>query len=58
MSHVWAADGARAQARSSTGDVLGGLPPEKSRGLRAVPPKAKDGSLLHSESLSRMDGTG
>ena len=32
-----AADGARAQARRSTGDVVGGLPPEKSRGLRGGP---------------------
>ena len=37
VSHVWAAGGARAQARRSTGDVLGGLPPEKSRGLRGGP---------------------
>ena len=29
--------GARAQARKSTGDVLGGLPPEKPRGLRGDP---------------------
>ena len=36
-SHVWAAGGARAQARRSTGDVVGGLPPEKSRGLRGGP---------------------
>ena len=36
-SHVWAAGGARAQARRSTGDVLGRLPPEKSRGLRGGP---------------------
>ena len=36
-SHVWAAGGARTQARRSTGDVVGGLPPEKSRGLRRGP---------------------
>ena len=36
-SRVWAAGGARAQARRSTGDVLGGLPPEKHRGLRGGP---------------------
>ena len=36
-SHVWAAGGARAQARGSTGDVVGGLPPEKYRGLRGGP---------------------
>ena len=36
-SHVWAAGGARTQARSSTGDVVGGLPPEKSQGLRGGP---------------------
>ena len=36
-SHVWAAGGARAQARRSTGDVVGGLLPEKSRGLRGGP---------------------
>ena len=36
-SHVWAAGGARAQARRSTGDVLSGLPPEKCRGLRGYP---------------------
>ena len=36
-SHGWAAGGARAQARRSTGDVLGGLPPEKPRGLRGGP---------------------
>ena len=36
-SRVWAAGGARAQARRSTGDVLGGLPPEKYRGLRGGP---------------------
>ena len=29
-SHVWAAGGAKAQARRSTGDVVGGLPPETS----------------------------
>ena len=40
-SRVWAAGGARAQARRSTGDVLGGLPPEKYRGLRGVPRKGK-----------------
>ena len=33
----WAAGGPRAQARRSTGDVLRGLPPEKSRGLRDGP---------------------
>ena len=38
-SHVWAAGDARAQARRSTGDVVGGLPPEKSRGLRGGPPQ-------------------
>ena len=37
MSHVWAAGGARAQARRSTGDVVGGLPPKQSRGLRGGP---------------------
>ena len=36
-SHVWPAGGARAQARRSTGDVVGGLPPEKSRGLWGGP---------------------
>ena len=36
-SHVWAAGGARTQARRSTGDVVGGLPTEKSRGLRRDP---------------------
>ena len=36
-SHVRAAGGARIQARKSTGDVLGGLPPEKPRGLRDDP---------------------
>ena len=36
-SHVWAAGGARAQARRSTGEFVGGLPPEKSRGLRGGP---------------------
>ena len=36
-SHVWAASGARAQARRATRDVLGGLTPEKSRGLRGGP---------------------
>ena len=36
-SHVWAAGGARTQARRPTGDVVGGLPPEKSRGLRGGP---------------------
>ena len=36
-SHVWAAGGARTQARRSTGDVVGGLPPENSRGLRRGP---------------------
>ncbi|CAN0222737.1 unnamed protein product, partial [Ascophyllum nodosum] len=36
-SHVWAAGGARAQARRSTGDVLNRLPPEKPRGLRGDP---------------------
>ena len=36
-SHVWAAGGAWAQARRSTGDVVSGLPPEKSRGLRGGP---------------------
>ena len=30
-SHVWAAGGARTQARRLTSDILGGLPPEKSR---------------------------
>ena len=34
-----AAGGARAQARRSTGYVLGGLPLEKSRGLRGGPMK-------------------
>ena len=33
-SHAWAAGGTRTQARRSTGDVVGVLPPEKSRGLR------------------------
>ena len=33
-SQVWVAGGARTQARRPTGDVVGGLPPEKSRGLR------------------------
>ena len=36
-SHVRAAGGARTQARRSTGDVVGGLPTEKSRGLRRDP---------------------
>ena len=36
-SCLWAAGGARTQARRSTGDVVGGLPPEKSRGLRRGP---------------------
>ena len=36
-SHVWATGGTRAQARRSTGDVVSGLPPEKSRGLRGGP---------------------
>ena len=36
-SHVWAAGGARAQAKGSTGDVLNGRPPEKPRGLRGDP---------------------
>ena len=36
-SHVWAASSARAQARRPTGDVLGGLPSEKPRGLRGGP---------------------
>ena len=36
-SHIWAAGGARVQARRSTDDVVGGLPPEKSRGLRGCP---------------------
>ena len=36
-SHIWSAGGARVQARRSTGDILGGLPPEKSRGLRGGP---------------------
>ena len=36
-SHVWAAGDARTQARRSIGDVVGGLPPEKSRGLRRGP---------------------
>ena len=31
------AGGAKAQARRSTGDVLGGLPPEKPRGLPGDP---------------------
>ena len=36
-THVWAAGGARAQGRMSTGDVLGGLPSEKPRGFRGDP---------------------
>ena len=36
-SHVWAAGGARTQARRPTGDVVGGLPSQKSRGLRGGP---------------------
>ena len=40
-SHFWAAGGARAQARMSTVDVLGGLPPEKSRGLHGGPAQRK-----------------
>ena len=51
-SHVRAAGGARAQARRSTGDVLGRLPSGRSSA------KAKDGSGSHSALLSRMDGIG
>ena len=55
-SHVWAAGGARAQARRSTGDVVGGLPPEKSRGLRGGPAQRQRTEVgrIHSELLSRM----
>ena len=35
--HVRAAGGARAKTRRTNGDVLRGLPPEKSRGLRGDP---------------------
>ena len=41
MSHVWAAGGARTQSRRSTGDVVGGLPPEKLEAFGAVPRKGK-----------------
>ena len=41
-NHVWAADGARTQARRSTGDVMRvELPSEKSRGLRGDPAQRK-----------------
>ena len=55
-SHVWAASGARAQARRSTGDVLGGLPPEKPSGRSRAKTKYLSGS--HSELLSRMEEIG
>ena len=49
-SHVWAAGGARAEARRSTGDVLGGLPPEKSRGLRGGPAQRQRAEVGRSRS--------
>ena len=46
-SHVWAAGGARTQARRSTGDVVGGLRPEKSRGLRGGPVQRRRTEVGH-----------
>ena len=52
--------GARAQARRSTGDVLGGTTSRKISGsLERSRAKAEDeGNGSHSELLSRMDGIG